>query len=111
LLSATLAGLSIVAFVYVSVSPAYGRCRHDQDDHAAIQSDSRYRALQQAVDNYFAAAHQAQGFSGVSLHVSVSATGPALDISSGSTSLQDGEPICPDTLFEIGSITKSLPPF
>jgi D-alanyl-D-alanine carboxypeptidase len=28
--------------------------------------------------------------------------------SSGSTSLQDGEPICPDTLFWIASITKSF---
>jgi D-alanyl-D-alanine carboxypeptidase len=106
--TATLAGLSIVAFVYLSVSPAYGRCRDDQDHHAAIQSDSRYRALQRAVDNYFAKRHQADGFSGVSLHVSFSATGPALDIASGSTSLQDGEPICPDTMFEIGSITKSF---
>ena len=42
------------------------------------------------------------------LYVSVSANGPALDVSSGSTSLQDGKPICPDTLFEIGSITKSF---
>jgi D-alanyl-D-alanine carboxypeptidase len=106
--AATLAGLSIVAFVYVSVSPAYGRCRDEQDHHAAIQSDSRYRALQRAVDNYFANWHQADGFSGVSLHVSFSATGPALDIASGSTSFQDGEPICPDTLFGIASISKSF---
>ncbi len=34
--------------------------------------------------------------------------GPALDFAAGSTSFQDGEPICPDTLFEIGSITKSF---
>jgi D-alanyl-D-alanine carboxypeptidase len=106
--AATLAGLSIVAFAYVSVSPAFGHCRGDQEHHAAIQSDSRYRALQRAVDDYFAQRHQADVFSGVSLHVSFSATGPALDIASGSTSLQDGEPICPDTLFEIGSISKSF---
>jgi D-alanyl-D-alanine carboxypeptidase len=106
--AAILSGLSIVAFVCASVSPAYGRCRGEQDHHAAIQSDSRHRVLQRAVDNYFANWHQADGFSGVSLHVSFSATGPALDIASGSTSLQDGEPICPDTLFGIASITKSF---
>jgi D-alanyl-D-alanine carboxypeptidase len=105
--SATLAGLSI-AFVCASVSPAYGHCRDEQDHHAAIQSDSRYRALQRAVDNYFAHWHQVGDFSGVSVHVSFSGTGPALDIASGSTSLQDGEPMCPDTLFEIGSISKSF---
>jgi D-alanyl-D-alanine carboxypeptidase len=105
--SATLAGLSI-AFVCASVSPAYGHCRDEQDHHAAIQSDSRYRALQRAVDNYFAHWHQMGDFSGVSVHVSFSGTGPALDIASGSTSFQDGEPMCPDTRFEIGSITKSF---
>jgi D-alanyl-D-alanine carboxypeptidase len=105
--SATLAGLSIV-FVCASVSPAYGHCRDEQDHHAAIQSDSRYRALQRAVDNYFAHWHQVGDFSGVSVHVSFSGTGPALDIASGSTSLEDGEPICPDTLFGIASISKSF---
>jgi D-alanyl-D-alanine carboxypeptidase len=105
--SATLAGLSI-AFVCASVSPAYGHCRDEQDHHAAIQSDSRYRALQRAVDNYFAERHKADGFSGVSLHVSLSANEPGLDFASGSTSFQDGKPICPDTLFEIGSISKSF---
>jgi D-alanyl-D-alanine carboxypeptidase len=106
--SATLAALSIVALTCVSLSPAYGRCRDEQDHHAAIQSDSRYRALQRALDNYFAQRHQVDGFSGIGLHVSFSATGPALDIASGSTSLQDGRPIWPDTPFEIGSITKSF---
>ncbi|MEA2264287.1 MAG: D-alanyl-D-alanine carboxypeptidase [Acidobacteriaceae bacterium] len=106
--SAMLAGMSIVALTYVSVSPAYGHCRDQEDHHAAIQSGSRYRALQRAVDNYFAQRHQADGFSGVSLHVSFSANGPAIDIASGSTSFQDGEPICPDTRFEVGSITKSF---
>jgi hypothetical protein len=33
---------------------------------------------------------------------------PALDVSIGSTSLQDKEPVCPDTLFGIASITKSF---
>src|ERR1700743_3754742 len=105
--SAILAGLS-GAFISMSVSPAYCKCRSEQDYHAAIQSDSRYRALQQAVDEYFAQHHQAGVFSGISLHVSPSATGLALDIASGSTSLKDGEPICPDTLFEIGSVSKSF---
>ena len=104
---ATLAGLSMVALAYVGVSPAYGHCR-DREDWGASQNKRYYPALQQAVDNYFAERHQAEGFSGISLHVSFSAAEPALDIASGSTSLQDGEPICPDTLYEIGSITKSF---
>jgi D-alanyl-D-alanine carboxypeptidase len=104
---ATLAALSIVAFV-MSVSPAYGRCRGEQEHHAAIESSSHSRALQRAVDNFLAQRHPADLYSGVSLHVSFSATGPALDIASGITSFQDGEPICPDTLFEIGSVTKSF---
>jgi D-alanyl-D-alanine carboxypeptidase len=64
--------------------------------------------LQQAVDTYFAERQKVEGFSSVSLHISRSAEGPALDIASGSTSLQDGGSICPDTLFRIGSITKSF---
>lgn len=101
-------GLSMAAFVCMGVVPAYGRCRDEQDHHRAIQGDFHYRALQQAVDNYFVTRHQADGFSGISLHVSFSATEPALDIASGSTSLQDGNPICADTPFEIGSIAKSF---
>ncbi len=106
--SVTLAGLSICAAVYAGASPAHGQCRDRHDQLAASQSDPRYPALQQAVDSYFAERQQAEGFSGVSLHVSPSAQGPALDVASGSTSLQDGGPICPDTLFQIGSITKSF---
>ncbi|MGH7106543.1 MAG: hypothetical protein ACREFT_08555 [Acetobacteraceae bacterium] len=33
--------------------------------------------------------------------------GLVFDVASGSTSFHDGRPICPDTLFEIGSITRS----
>src|SRR4051812_31445635 len=104
----TLAGLSIFAIACASVSPAHGQCRNHQDQLAATQSDPRYPALQQAVDAYFAERQKTEGFSGIGLHVSFSATGLALDVASGSTSLQDGGPICPDTLFEIGSITKSF---
>jgi CubicO group peptidase (beta-lactamase class C family) len=104
----TLAGLSIFATAWASVSSAHGQCRNHQDQHAAAQSDPRYPALQQAVDAYFAERQKTEGFSGISLHVSFSADGPALDIAHGSTSLQDGGPICSDTLFQIGSITKSF---
>ena len=104
----TLGGLSIVAVAYASVSPAHSHCRNQQDQLAATQTDPRYQALQQSLDDLVAEQQKAEGFSGVSLHVSFSATGPALDVASGSTSLQDGEPICPDTLFQIGSITKSF---
>jgi D-alanyl-D-alanine carboxypeptidase len=64
--------------------------------------------LQQALDNYLTERQAAEGFSGISLHVSFSPTGPELDIASGGTSFEDGGPLCPDTPFEIGSITKSF---
>ena len=105
----TLAGLWICAAASAVVSPAHGQCRDPQDRLAAAQSDPRYPALQQAVDRYFAARHPVEGFTGVSVLVSsLSAEQPALHITRGSTSLQDGKPICPDTLFRIGSITKSF---
>jgi D-alanyl-D-alanine carboxypeptidase len=105
--SVMLAGLSILAVAYASVSPAHSQCPK-QDQLAATQNDPRYPALQQALDDFVAEQQEAEGFSGVSLHVSFSATGPTLDVASGSTSFQDGGPICPNTLFQIGSITKSF---
>jgi CubicO group peptidase (beta-lactamase class C family) len=106
--SVTLVGLSIFAVAYASMDPAHGQCRNHQDQLAAIQGDPRYPALQNALDSYFAERQKAEGFSGISLHVSFSATGPALNVASGSTSFQDGGPLCPDTLFQVGSITKSF---
>jgi D-alanyl-D-alanine carboxypeptidase len=106
--SVTLLGLSAFAVAFASTDPAHGQCRNHQDQLAATQSDPRYPALQEALDKYFAERQKAEGFSGISLHVSFSATGPALDLASGSSSSQDGEPLCPDTLFQIGSITKSF---
>ena len=84
------------------------QCRSQQDRLTASRSDPRYPALQKAVDAYRAQYQKVDGSSGVSLHLSLSANGPALDIASGKTSLQDGLPICPNTLFQIGSITKSF---
>ena len=106
--SVTLAGLSILAVAYASVSPAHSHCRNQQDQLAATRANPLYPALQQALDNYLAERQAAEGFSGISLHVSFSPTGPELDIASGSTSFEDGGPLCPDTPFEIGSITKSF---
>ena len=106
--SVALAGLSIIAATYASTGPAHGQCRDQQDQFAATQGDPRYSALQQTVDSYLAERQRAEGFSGVGLHASLSADGPDLDVVSGSTSLQDGGPICPHTLWEIGSITKSF---
>jgi D-alanyl-D-alanine carboxypeptidase len=103
-----LAGLSILAIVNASVRPAHSQCPTQQDQLAATQNDPRHLALQQALDSYVTKEQKAEGFSGITLHISFSATGPALDVASGSTSLQDGDPICPDTPFEIGSITKSF---
>jgi len=107
--SLMLAGLFVFAAVDANVSPAHGQCRNHQDQLAATQSDPRYPALQQAVDAYFAERRKAEGFTGVSVLVtSLSAEKPALHITSGSTSLQDDQPFCPDTLFKIASITKSF---
>jgi D-alanyl-D-alanine carboxypeptidase len=106
--SVTLAGLSILAMAYASESPAHSLCRKQQDQLAATRDDPRYPALQQALDNYIAMRQKAEGFSGISLHVSFSPTGPELDVASGSSSFEDGSPLCPDTPFEIGSITKSF---
>ena len=103
-----LAGLSVFAFAYTGTSPARAQCQSQQDRLTSSQSDPRYAALKQAVDAYYAEQHEPEGFSGVSLHVSFSATEPAIDVSSGSTSLQDGGPICPDAVFKFGSITKSF---
>jgi D-alanyl-D-alanine carboxypeptidase len=104
--SVMLVGLSIFAVAY-GLSQAHGQCRNHQDQLTATQSDPPYPALQKALDSYFVERQKAEGFSGISLHVSFSA-GPALDLASGRSSFQDGESLCPDTLFQIGSITKSF---
>jgi D-alanyl-D-alanine carboxypeptidase len=106
--SVTLAGLSILAAAYASESPAHSLCQKQQDQLAATRDDPRYPALQQALDNYIVMRQKAEGFSGISLHISFSPTGPELDVASGSSSFEDGGPLCPDTPFEIGSITKSF---
>ena len=98
----------VLAFACASPSPARAQCSSQQSPLAASHSDPRYAVLQKALDAYRARNQRADGFSGVSLHVSLSAGGPTFDVASGSTSLQDGRPICPDTLFQIGSITKSF---
>lgn len=79
-----------------------------QGQNAVDRSDHRYPILQSAVDAYRAQYQKTDGFSAISLHVSLSSTGPTFDVASGSTSFQQGKPICPDTLFQIGSITKSF---
>src|SRR5215469_8475712 len=105
--SVTLAGLLVFAGVAAGADPARGECRSQHAQPGTSQSDP-YPALKQAVDTYFAQRQKADGFSGVSLHVSLSPQGPDYDVASGSTSFRHGQPICPDTLFQIGSITKSF---
>ena len=107
-LRAVFALVSICAMSYASATLAHGQCWDQQDRLAASWSDSRYSELQQVVDIFRAEHHEADGFSGISLHVSLSSKGPTFDVASGSTSFQDGKPICPGTLFQIGSITKSF---
>jgi D-alanyl-D-alanine carboxypeptidase len=106
--SLMLAGWCVFAAVSANVSPVHGHCPDQQDQLAAPHSDPRYPALQQAVDSYFAERQKVEGFTGVSVLVSLSAEKPALHLTSGSTALQDGQPLCPDTLFRIASITKSF---
>src|SRR5215470_3505148 len=101
--SVTLAGLLVFAGVATSAGPAHGECRNQHAQPRTSQSGP-YPALKQAVDTYFAQRQKADGFSGVSLHVSLSPQGPDFDVASGSTSFLHGEP----TLFQIGSITKSF---
>src|SRR5215471_11075994 len=105
--SVTLAGLLVFAGAAAGAGPAYGECRNQHAQPGTSQSDP-YPALKQAVDAYFAQRQKVEGFSGVSLHVSLSPQGPDYDVASGSTSFRHGEPICPDTLFHIGSNTKSF---
>ena len=105
--SVPLAGLLIFAVAAASAGPARGECRNQHALPLAARSHP-YPALKRAVDAYFAKQQKADGFSGVSVHVSLSPQGPDFDVASGSTSFLHGQPICPDTLFQIGSITKSF---
>ena len=105
--SVTLAGLLVFAGAAAGAGPAHGEC-WGQHAQPGISQSGPYPALKQAVDTYFAQRQKAEGFSGVSLHVSLSPEGPDYDVASGSTSFLHGQPICPDTLFQIGSITKSF---
>ncbi|MGH7100947.1 MAG: serine hydrolase domain-containing protein [Acetobacteraceae bacterium] len=97
----------ILGLVFAFMAPAHATCNR-QNPFAASPSDSRTALLQQVLDAYRARNQRTDGFSGVSLHVSMSAGGPVFDVASGSTSFHDGRSICPGTLFEIGSITKSF---
>ena len=105
--SVTMAGLLVLAGVAAGAGPARGECWNQHAQPGTSQSDP-YPALKQAVDTYFAQRQKSEGFSGVSLHISLSPQGPDYDVASGSTSFLHGRPICPDTLFQIGSITKSF---
>lgn len=98
----------ILSVASASAFPVQAQCPGPQDPRAASRGDPRYAALQKALDAYRARNQRADGFSGVSLHVSLSAGGPTFDVASGLTSLQNGRSICPDTLFQIGSITKNF---
>lgn len=102
------AGLyGLVLIVACAGGPAHAQCRNEAGQYALNGSDPRYAALQRALDAYTADYQRKDKFSGVSLHVSLSADGPTLNVASGKTSFENGRAICPDTLFQIGSITKS----
>jgi D-alanyl-D-alanine carboxypeptidase len=105
--SVTLAGLLVFAGVAAGAGPAHGQC-WNQHAPPGTSHSGPYPALKQAVDTYFAQHQKAEGFSGVSVHVSLSPQGPDYDVASGSTSFLNGQPICRDTMFQIGSIAKSF---
>jgi D-alanyl-D-alanine carboxypeptidase len=105
--SVALAGLLAFGGVTAGAGPAHGQCWNQHVPSGKSRSGP-YPALKQAVDAYFAQHQKADGFSAVSVHVSLSPQGPDYDVASGSTSFLNGQPICPDTLFQIGSITKNF---
>ena len=72
------------------MNPANARCHNRQDQLAAGHRDPHHHALQRAVDAYYAERQRAEGFSGISLPISPSATEPAIDVASGSTSFRVG---------------------
>lgn len=103
------AGSLILAAALVAASPALSQGPECPDNFAAARRDPQYRELQQAVDAYLRERGADEYISGVSLHVSRAADAPAIDVAAGRTSFEKGAgPICPGTLFQIGSITKSF---
>jgi D-alanyl-D-alanine carboxypeptidase len=72
------------------------------------QQQPAYPALQRALYDFYERQQQLQNFSGISLQVSQSTNVPALDATMGATAFWHGRPLCSDTLFGIGSITKSF---
>jgi D-alanyl-D-alanine carboxypeptidase len=64
--------------------------------------------LQRALYDFYQHQQQRQNFSGISLQVSQSSNVPTLDAAMGATAFWHGRDLCSDTLFGIGSITKSF---
>jgi D-alanyl-D-alanine carboxypeptidase len=64
--------------------------------------------FQKAVADYLTERRAPEHISGVAAYVSLSKTGPDLELYAGETSMQDGEPVTGDTLFQIGSNTKGF---
>jgi len=65
-------------------------------------------AFQKVVDTYLAERKAPEHISGVSAYVSLGAQGPNIQLFAGTTSLDKGEPVSSDTLFQIGSNTKGF---
>lgn len=64
--------------------------------------------FQEVVDTYLAERKAPEHISGVSAYVSLGAQGPNIQLFAGTTSLDKGEPVSSDTLFQIGSNTKGF---
>jgi D-alanyl-D-alanine carboxypeptidase len=64
--------------------------------------------LQKIVQQHLEARREAEGISGISVHISRSADDAGIDVAAGRTSRTGGEPIDRDTLFQIGSNTKAF---
>jgi D-alanyl-D-alanine carboxypeptidase len=75
---------------------------------ARAQTEAATAQLQQIVDSYVSQHAATEGFSGVALRVSLGGSRPAIFVTAGSNGLPDAAPMTSNTLFEIGSNTKSF---
>ncbi len=72
------------------------------------RKDGLEPALQQAVADHLAKRRAAEGITGIVAHISLATGELGIDVAAGSVSRESSAPMRPDTLFQIGSNTKSF---